>query len=429
MSQCPDLLRRPQSGDRAETAGAAQRYLVRLRDTRSAVPIIGLALLGLLVAGCTSTEDDKAGSPTSVAVAPRTSAPLIPAPSDAAMPGKTAAELQSLLDAWVAGDNGVGVTAAVVSAAGTWSGTAGVDGTGDPLVPESAMAIGSMTKTFVAAEVMQLAGQGRVDLDAPISDYVTVPFDPQGATVRQVLSMRSGFPLDPVDKALEAVEAELDRSWTTDEFLALVDAEGPRQGSVGGSADYNNLNYVVLVKLIEKVTGQPWSSALRQDLIDPAGLDRVWVQDAEQPQPPLTVGVVDPEMPVVDPDGPWLPSRSMATLGMGAGGIAADAPSMARWGYLLYGGHVIDSSLVQQMTAGGPDDWYGLGTQRITEGSQLSVGHAGNDVSYHGRFWVWPDQATSIAVLVPAPARTPVIDIDTTADQLLDQLARATLDK
>ena len=241
--------------------------------------------------------------------------------------------------------------------------------------------------------------------------------------------MRSGFPLDPVDKALEAVEGDLDRSWTTDEFLALVDAEGPRQGSLGGSADYNNLNFVVLVMLIEKVTGQPWSSALRQDLIDPAGLDRVWVQDAEQPQPPLTVGVVDPEMPVVDPDGPWLPSRSMETLGMGAGGIAADAPSMARWGYLLYGGQVIDSSLVQQMTAGGPDDWYGLGTQRITEGSQLSVGHAGGEVSYHGRFWVWPDQATSIAVLVPAPERTPLLDIDTTANQLLDQLARATLDK
>ena len=67
---------------------------------------------------------------------------------------------------------------------------------------------------------------------------------------------------------------------------------------MGGSADYNNLNSVVLVMLIEKVTGQPWSSALRQDLIDPAGLDRVWVQDAEQPQPPLTVGVVDPEIPV-----------------------------------------------------------------------------------------------------------------------------------
>ena len=180
MGHCTDLLRRPQSGDTAETAAAALRYQVRRRDTRSAVPIIGLALLGLLVAGCTSTGDDKAGSPTSVAVATRTSAPLITAPSDAAMPGKTAAELQSLLDAWVAGENGVGVTAAVVSAAGTWSGAAGVDGTGEPLVPESAMAIGSMTKTFVAAEVMQLAGQGRVDLDAPISDYVTVPFDPPG---------------------------------------------------------------------------------------------------------------------------------------------------------------------------------------------------------------------------------------------------------
>ena len=56
------------------------------------------------------------------------------------------------------------------------------------------MAVASMTKTFVAAEVLQLAGQGRVDLDAPISDYVTVPFDTGEATVRQVLGCEAAFP-------------------------------------------------------------------------------------------------------------------------------------------------------------------------------------------------------------------------------------------
>ena len=106
--------------------------------------------------------------------------------------------------------------------------------------------------------------------------------------------------------------------------------------------------------LIENVTGQPWASALRQDLLDPTGLDRVWVQDAEQPAAAAHGRCGGSRGSGRGPDGPWVPSRFLATYFGGAGGMAADAPSMARWGYQLYGGHVIDSALVEQMTAGSP---------------------------------------------------------------------------
>lgn len=426
--QCNDHARvlKPTQGTAARPSEGREHVLPRRRTL--AVPITVLALIGL-AAGCTSAGETGDGSPTPVAVATPTSAALMPMPSTGALPAESAAEFQSLLDAWVAADYGVGVTAAVVSSEGTWAGAAGVDGAGNPLVPESAMAIASITKTFVAAEVMRLVGQGLVDLDAPISDYVVVPFDTRGATVRQVLAMRSGFPVDPFDTVVSAAADDLDRDWTTDEVLALVDAKGPRQGALGGSADYNNLNYQVLGMLIEQVTGQPFESALRRDLLDPAGLDRVWVQDGEQPQPPLTVGVEDPEWPVVDADGSWLPSRSLASAVGAAGGMAADAPGVARWGYLLYGGYVIDSTLVQQMTTGGPEDWYGLGTSRwTTEDGDLAVGHDAGLPAYHGAFVVVPDQAASIAVLVPEPERRPVLDLEATASHLLDQLAQAALE-
>jgi D-alanyl-D-alanine carboxypeptidase len=50
------------------------------------------------------------------------------------------------------------------------------------------MSTGSITKTFTAAEVLVLADRGLVDLDAPVTDYVELPFDAAGATVRQVLT-------------------------------------------------------------------------------------------------------------------------------------------------------------------------------------------------------------------------------------------------
>ena len=296
----------------------------------------------------------------------------------------------------------------MVTEDGTWQGAAGQDGAGKALVPESAMAIASITKTFVAAEVMHLVGQRMVDLDAPVTDYVSVPFDTKGATVRQVLGMRSGFPADPLDAVWEAAAEDLDRSWTTAESIAMADADGPRLGAVG-DLKYNNLNYWVLGQMIEKVTGEPLADSLTRDLIKPAGLDRVWVQDAQQPTPPLTVAEENPELLTVDDDGPWLPSRSIATSSGPAGDIAADAPSLARWGYLLYGGHVIDSTLVEQMIPpGGDDQWYGLGTGAWVQGGEAFVGHSGGLPSYHGELAVATADNVAIAVLVPAHERNAV---------------------
>ena len=110
--------------------------------------------------------------------------------------------------------------------------------------------------------------------------------------------------------------------------------------------------------------------------------------------------------------------------------MAADAPTIARWGALLYGGHVIDARLVQQMTAGvqDDDDWYGLGTVRGEHDGQPWIGHLGDIVSYHGKLIVFPDTATSIAYLVPAPSTlrfTPVLtDTDLTV-QLRDAATAA----
>jgi len=347
-----------------------------------------MALVVFVVAGCAGPA---ASSGTSTAVTP-----LMEAPSDEALPESTVAALDGLLEQWVADGNGTGATAAVVSPAGSWSGAAGADAAGATLVPESAMSIASITKTFTAAEVLSLADEGVVDLEAPISDYVTLPFDTQGATVRQVLSMRAGFPDVP---DVLAVDADLGRSWTTEDVLALIEPDSGRLGQVGGSMTYNNLNYLVLGALIEEVTGEPLDAVLRRDLIEPAGLARAWVQDAETPQPPLTVGEASRLDPVVDPAGPYLPSRAIASTSGAAGGIAADAPSIARWGYLLYGGYVIHPDLVEQMTTG--QDGYGLGTFLWeVDGAQI-VGHGGDMASYHGILAVWPDGQTSVVVLVP----------------------------
>jgi D-alanyl-D-alanine carboxypeptidase len=381
-----------------------------------------LAVFCLVLAGCSgaSDADQQAGAPTS--------APLMEAPGSSPLPESVDEDLSAVLEAWLEAKDLPGVTAAVVTPEGFWAGAAGVDGAGTPLVPESAMAIASITKTFTAAEVMLLSARGLVDLDAPVTEYVELPFDARGATVRQLLSMSSGFPNDPLEAIDEAVVADLEHDFDVGDDIAFVDPDATRMGSVGYGQEYNNVNYGVLGEMIEQVTDRAYAEAVRADLLDHTDLTRVWLQDDEQPEPPLTVAEVLPQVPVVDPDSPWLPSRAMASIAGSMGGIASDAPTVARWGALLYGGHVIDGSLVEQMTAGQQqdDDWYGLGTFRGEYEDQPWVGHLGQIVSYHGKLIVFPDTATSIAYFVPAPSiirLSPVL----TATDLSVQLRDATI--
>ena len=307
-----------------------------------------------------------------------------------------------MLDAW-AGTSGVpGLAAAVVSPQTTWSGAAGVDGAGRAIDANSAFAIASTTKTFTAAEVLLLASQGKIDLDAPVTTYLDLPFDTGGATIRQLATMKSGFPAIADTALRRLVPEDLSRSFTADEIIALSKDE-PRVGTIDGPGKYNGLNYYVLGRVIEKVTGETLATVLRRDLLGPAGLDRIWMQPQEKPVAPLTVAVDRPDADVVDPASSYLPSLAAASTGWGGAGMAADAPSLARWGYLLYGGRIIRGDLVATMTDGDPasEHGYGFGTMIADLDGRAVVGHAGDWIQYSSILLVWPETRTAVAMLAP----------------------------
>src|SRR5207248_1287024 len=111
----------------------------------------------------------------------------------------------------------------------------------------------------------------------------------------------------------------------------------------GDDPVYSSTGYVLLGMLVERVTHRPVAQALRADLFSRAGLKRVAAQDAERPVPP--VAAPRPELGVATPDA-YLPCRSVASLGNdSASGLAADASTVATWGYQLYGGRVLPAGL------------------------------------------------------------------------------------
>ena len=175
-------------------------------------------------------------------------------------------------------------------------------------MPQSSMAFASITKTFTAAEVVLLAERGRVDLDRRASAYVTLPVKDNGATVSDLLRMRSGIGDFLTRPQVAAAEEQPDRHWTPAETLSDVPTHADPAGEVN---EYSNSNYVILGQLIEKVTGDTYAAALHRDLLDGRGLDHIAVQDEDAPSPPLAL----PPGRIAG-NGHYLPSRSLGQPGL-----------------------------------------------------------------------------------------------------------------
>ncbi|MFK4085824.1 serine hydrolase domain-containing protein [Kribbella sp. NPDC020789] len=309
------------------------------------------------------------------------------------------AQLQAALDQIVADqalESGArGVTAAVITDQWTWSGAAGKDAAGTPLQPATAMGVASITKTFVAAEVMLLVKAGKVDLEAPISAYVTNKLTSNGATVRQHLAMTSGVPNylpDDYARLDKVIKPAPSKHWTAEQALAYDSAPIGKPGTYS----YSNPSYILLGLLIEKVTGQPLATVLRRDLALPAGLQHAAFQDGEKPQPP----VAQDTNPVCGPPDGYLPCRAIASLSAANAGLVADAPTIARWGQQLYLGQVIPGELVEQMTRG--DGQYGLGTMLFSQQFPLgpSYGHRGEMPDHDSLLLVFPERRLAVALIL-----------------------------
>ena len=135
-------------------------------------------------------------------------------------------------------------------------------------------AVGSITKTFLAALVLRLVDDGLVALDRPVSDYLPddLGVDLNGATVAQVLGHRSGIGEHTTDAFFAAVVAEPGRAWTAREALAYAE---PPQFDAGSRFSYTNTNYLLAGLMIEAVTGRLLATVLRDEILAPEGLDHV----------------------------------------------------------------------------------------------------------------------------------------------------------
>ncbi len=154
----------------------------------------------------------------------------------------------------------------------------GVDGPeGRRITPRTGFVLGSMSKSFTALAVMQLHEAGKIDLDAPVRQYlpwfcVASPDASKIITIRHLLHHTSGLPR-------KAPYAKDDDSTLEDHVRVLRTAtvEHPP----GTRHQYSSANYQVLGLLVETVSGQPFGEYVEQYIFTPLEMDHSFVSMAD----------------------------------------------------------------------------------------------------------------------------------------------------
>src|SRR5688572_17345610 len=325
--------------------------------------------------------------------------------------------LQARLDAFVDGGRVPGASAGLA-----WSNGRAIElvsgrrerGEEQPLAPADRFLAGSTGKTFVAAVALQLAAEGKLELDARIAERLEgEPWfarlaNARELTLRHLLSHRSGlerYEFKP--EFARDLKAEPDRVWQPADLLAYVLGDEPLFAP-GKDFAYSDTNYIVVGLLIERATDQTLYAQVQERLLGPLELTGVVPSDAR-----VVPGLVQGHAGERDPLG--LPDRVIDDQGRfcinpqfewAGGGFASTGGDLARWARALYAGSVLDDVTRAAMLAGqeapelGRGVRYGLGVIQWSTEHGPAWGHAGFFPGYLTEMRYWPEHGIAVAVQV-----------------------------
>ena len=373
---------------------------------------------------------------------------LAPLPPSAPESMSSAAELDQFLEDLVESNSPPGISVVVVKDGETvYNEAFGLaDGPNEiAATPDTVYHWFSTTKIVTAIATMQLVEQGLVDLDDPVSDYLSF-FEPkypsassEPVTVVQLLNHSSGLP-DNVPAVVSWVhldeEPALDQTGFLQDKLPSYD---DLRFEPGSSAVYTNVGYYVLGGLIEQVTGQSYEEYVVEHVLEPLGMTNTRFEYTEAMVAHDGVGA----HPLADfltaflpfMSAPW-PSEYIREYdggnvwfnrflfdGSPPSGLVGPAPEMARLGAaILNGGELDGARILSQETVdtllndrhvdvGSSSQWsdytrrhgddfvQGIGWRVVRDQGRLHHSHGGGGPAFAALMRLYPDEGLGIVLL------------------------------
>jgi len=316
--------------------------------------------------------------------------------------------LQGLLDQQVQEQGVLGMAMAVRLADGTVIGTG--SGYSDPSGEEAwsidtVSAISSVTKTFTAVVIMQLAEEGKLSIDDTIDTWF--PKQPNGdrITIRMLLSHTSG--LARYISAENVMEGKWNKKWAPMDLVAEANKSGPVGEPGSSDAHYSNTNYVLLGLIVEEVTGNGWAQEVESRIIKPLGLKDTAFLSKEGILDIMVGGYAKKEVGYQNLlEAPWYPHPSTV---WSAGAITSTVSDLITYASALFKDDLFESRetleemlqcLASQDFGGGQLADLGLGLMRIQIEGMTIWGHPGDVPGYAVFIGYDPDTGATVAAIV-----------------------------
>ncbi|MER6106377.1 serine hydrolase domain-containing protein [Streptomyces sp. NPDC001832] len=304
--------------------------------------------------------------------------------------------------------------------------TAGVGdlATGAKVPRDGQVRIGSNTKTFTAVVVLQLVGEGKIGLDAPVDTYLPglvrgEGIDGRHITVRQLLQHTSGLP-----NYVKYLGDDV-RYYDPRELLDLA-LQHKADFAPGTKWEYSNTNYVLAGLIIQKVTGRPLAEEMDQRIIKRIGLRHTYFPA------PGDVTIREPHPKGYYQESAGAPLRDGTEFdpswGWAAGQMISTNSDLNRFFTALLAGRLLPADQLDQMRTTVPAGYpfgsgarYGLGlvSMPLSCGG-VYWGHGGSTTGYETRGGVTDDgRAAHVAVTIQPTDNATMKRVESVVDTAL----------
>lgn len=209
-----------------------------------------------------------------------------------------------------------------------------------PIIKEDHVRIGSVTKSFTVNIILQLAGEGLLSLDDPLSKYFP-DIENSDSTIGDLANMRSGiynYTEDP--EFAGSILDNLLTKFTEQDLVDVADRNLPYFPPDGGW-HYSNTSTVILGMIVEQVTGNPLGEEIQNRIITPLGLEGTSYPDTPDMPLPFSNGYIFlgpdegfSEVTFVDP-----------SLSAGSGAMISSLEDLRIWAEALGEGTLLESNL------------------------------------------------------------------------------------
>ena len=281
-----------------------------------------------------------------------------------------------------------------------------------PVTSNTHFEIGSISKQFTAAAVLQLAESHRLSLDDPLGKYVPEYVVGAAITIRQLLSQTAGVP--NFTEGNDFMQVAATQKPSLQAILARIDGK-PLAFKPGTDWAYSNTNYVLLASVIELVSGETYNQYIARHIFRAAGLrDSGFASDEGSFQDMATGYYPNGDVITASPhvDEAWAP---------GAGTIVSTLGDMLKWDHALLQGRVVSFKSVNLMldagtTSSGTSTGYGMGWYNDTEKDHERIWHNGGTFGSSATNAMFPSDHEIIVIFDNNVA----VDAETIASQIFD---------